>query len=312
MKLPHFPYKYLAHVCILSSLFSLRYNTYAVNSNETNPVDTDGDGFSNYEEIEEGTRPWDEDGIGNECGNDIDGVSNIFELEDNTKVWDAESFLVRSLDTDQDGIRNSDDNCPLVANSGQRDADMDGFGDSCEDSIMQPSKLALKVQYHAVDSVIDNGAIKAGLNIVNNSDEAIALSELTMRYWYTKETNEQDELSLFTSNIAPEHIIYHNIAMPIAVSGATHYFDISYLPEAGTLEAKSETGQSTFFIHSTHFLNQDETNDYSADLNLITLSDYEKVTLYYKGQLVWGKAPQLEPLASLFHSPSIELCLRKW
>ncbi|MBN2358106.1 MAG: thrombospondin type 3 repeat-containing protein [Deltaproteobacteria bacterium] len=39
----------------------------------------------------------------------------------------------RVLDQDRDGIRNSHDNCPLVANAGQENTDGDAFGDVCDD-----------------------------------------------------------------------------------------------------------------------------------------------------------------------------------
>lgn len=41
-------------------------------------------------------------------------------------------IVVTSADTDDDGVPNSTDNCPTVANSDQRDVDGDGIGDSCD------------------------------------------------------------------------------------------------------------------------------------------------------------------------------------
>jgi hypothetical protein len=39
------------------------------------------------------------------------------------------------VDDDSDGVPNSADNCPAVANQGQEDADGDGQGDVCESEI---------------------------------------------------------------------------------------------------------------------------------------------------------------------------------
>ena len=37
-----------------------------------------------------------------------------------------------SQDSDDDGIQNGQDNCPLVSNPAQTDSDGDGQGDACE------------------------------------------------------------------------------------------------------------------------------------------------------------------------------------
>ena len=39
------------------------------------------------------------------------------------------------IDTDEDGIEDSLDNCPLIANPAQEDADIDGVGDSCDNCV---------------------------------------------------------------------------------------------------------------------------------------------------------------------------------
>jgi len=54
---------------------------------------------------------------------------------DNDTVW-IDDVLLTGLaiivDTDQDGIPDDSDNCPLVANQDQLDADADGVGDACD------------------------------------------------------------------------------------------------------------------------------------------------------------------------------------
>ena len=97
----------------------------------------------------------DNDGIGNVCDNDRDGdgVANDEDCEPDdaqvsTKPGDAcddgnaetSNDIIREdcqcigsgSDTDNDGIDDADDNCPLIANQDQIDFDGDGLGNSCD------------------------------------------------------------------------------------------------------------------------------------------------------------------------------------
>ena len=57
----------------------------------------------------------------------IDGSTYAFSY-----TGTVQTFVVPSFDTDGDGVNNSTDNCPSIANPTQGDCDSDGVGDACE------------------------------------------------------------------------------------------------------------------------------------------------------------------------------------
>jgi uncharacterized protein (TIGR03382 family) len=109
-----------------------------VDPGETDPAnpDTDGDGLSDGEEdvnkngtVDPGeTDPRDPD-------TDDGGVSDGDELAAGTDPLDpSDDVTTTDIDGDGDGVDDSFDNCPEIANADQADADADRVGDACDDS----------------------------------------------------------------------------------------------------------------------------------------------------------------------------------
>lgn len=48
------------------------------------------------------------------------------------RPWQSVSNVLRTMDSDCDGISNEEDNCLAVPNKDQRDSDGDGWGDACD------------------------------------------------------------------------------------------------------------------------------------------------------------------------------------
>lgn len=66
-------------------------------------------------------------------------------------------IVVLEADDDGDGIVNSQDNCPAVANAGQENADGDSAGDACDDCPNDPNKTAPLMCGCGVPDVFDFG-----------------------------------------------------------------------------------------------------------------------------------------------------------
>jgi hypothetical protein len=84
--------------------------------------DDDNDGLPDAWETTHRLDPLDPADAGRDL--DGDGLTNSREYALGTDPRDE--------DTDDDGVRDAPDNCPLVANPGQEDADNDGVGNACD------------------------------------------------------------------------------------------------------------------------------------------------------------------------------------
>ncbi|GAA0133212.1 hypothetical protein YSY43_00520 [Paenibacillus sp. YSY-4.3] len=148
---------------------------------------------------------------------------------------------------------------------------------------------SLVLQYRAGDTNASDNQIKPYFNIKNNGTSAVNLSNLKIRYYFTKDGNQTmnawvDWAQVGTSNIQ---------ATFGSVSGtnADTYVELSFTAAAGTIAPGGQTGDIQLRMSKSDWSNFNENNDYSFDATKTSYTDWNKVTLYNNGVLAWGIEP---------------------
>jgi hypothetical protein len=152
---------------------------------------------------------------------------------------------------------------------------------------------SLKLQYRAADTNAGDNQIKPHFNIINLGGTAVPLSELKIRYWYTREgTQAQNfwcDYSAVTGSCS--NVTGTFVQLNPARSGADFYLEVGFTAGAGSIAAGGQSGEIQTRFAKTDWSNYNETGDYSFDPTKLSFADWTRVTLYRNGVLVWGVEP---------------------
>ncbi len=149
----------------------------------------------------------------------------------------------------------------------------------------------LTVQYKAGDTDATNNVLKPSLRIANNSTDSVTLSSMTMRYYFAHEQGKPLAVFCDWAQIGCSNVSANIVQLPNAVTGASHYLEIAYASGAGNLAPGMTTGELMLRIHNQDWSTMDESDDYSFDGQQTSYVDWDQVTLYENGTLVWGIEP---------------------
>ena len=206
--------------------------------------------------------------------------------------WDSSNDYSRKGVTDTFEINR---NIPVYINGvkvfGEEPPKLTELPEPEDDPDNPVEKVALiDVEYRCGAKDNTQNTIRAAVNIKNVGNVPIDLSDITLRYWFTNDGNEQN---IFTCEYAPfgeGNVIgeIHYIENP--VEGADTYCEISFTSEAGRLPVGASTGEIPFRIECGESVYNQE-NDYSAVLTMTELGKNEKITAYINGELKYGIEP---------------------
>jgi cellulose 1,4-beta-cellobiosidase len=140
----------------------------------------------------------------------------------------------------------------------------------------------LVVQYRAADTNATDNQIKPNFNIKNTGTSPVNLSELKLRYYFS-----QDGGPSMNSWIDWAQIGGSNIERTFTDS----YVELSFTAGAGSIAANGQSGDIQLRMSKNDWSNFNEANDYSFDATKTSYTNWDKVTLYQNGTLVWGVEP---------------------
>jgi hypothetical protein len=165
--------------------------------------------------------------------------------------------------------------------------DADGGSDEPQGSCVALGDF--RVQYKPGDTDPADNAIKPHFDVWNDGDTAVALDELTLRYWYTREGSETQVFWCDYAMIDCAHV--RGAFVEATGQGANFYLEVSFT--GGMLAAGGHTGEVQTRFNKENWSLYDETDDHSYDPSHAGFADAPKVTLYRRGTLAWGAEPPL-------------------
>ena len=152
-----------------------------------------------------------------------------------------------------------------------------------------------KLQYKAGDTSASPNQITPQFKIFNNSTSAVPMSEFSIRYWYTNEGGQAQSSSCDYAAVGCANVTTSFTKMVYPKTGADTFMEVGFTAAAGTVAAGANSAEIQLRFNKPDFTNYTQTGDYSFDATKTAFADWDRITLYRNGGLVWGVEPGMGP-----------------
>ncbi|WFR58822.1 cohesin domain-containing protein [Anaerocolumna sp. AGMB13025] len=157
----------------------------------------------------------------------------------------------------------------------------------------------IKVQLVNGTASAASNTIAPKFKVINTGSSPIDLANLTLRYYYTVDSEKEQSFWCDSSGMmsgsnyvdVTKNVTGKFVHMSTTAQGADNYLEVGFSSTAGNLVAGSSLDVQTRITRSD-WSNYDQSNDYSFNSSASNYVDWEKVTAYMNGTLVWGTEPE--------------------
>jgi len=149
---------------------------------------------------------------------------------------------------------------------------------------------SVKVQYFAASTASSTNTLAPRFRLVNTGAASVNLSEITVRYWYTNEGAKPQSYTCDWAQIGSSNLVSTFRTVSGKVNADT-YLELGFKTTAGSLAAGATTGEIQNRIYKSDWSNYTQTNDASFDATKTAYTDWNRVTVYRNGVLIWGVEP---------------------
>jgi hypothetical protein len=148
----------------------------------------------------------------------------------------------------------------------------------------------LSVEFYNGTKTAEINTISPKFKITNTGDEAIALSDVTIRYYYTKDSNQAQSFWCDWSPVGSSNVTGNFVTMDAPQTNADCYLEIGFTSAAGNLAA-NESIEVQNRIAKADWTNYNQSNDYSFHSDADSYVTWDKITTYISGILSSGIEP---------------------
>ena len=155
---------------------------------------------------------------------------------------------------------------------------------------VEPVEGVLSVQSFNANTQAESNSIMPRFRITNTGNTSIPLSEVKIRYYYTVDGDKAQNFWCDWSSIGSSNVTGTFVKMESSRTGADYYLEIGFTAQAGNLEPGASIEVQGRFSKAD-WTNYIQTDDYSFNPTASSYVDFNKITAYVSGNLVYGMEP---------------------